>query len=122
MLFSPDDPFARRPPMNAPLHREMPATLLDSRPCPVRGHGEVGHRHPAPAHRLHRDPVQVARLRQGLVGQHGYLDTVLRNAAAWVEAQKVEGLKLEIVRLPGRTPVLFFEVPRQRHRHASKPC
>ena len=26
--------------------------------------------------------------------------------------QKVEGLKLEIVRLEGRTPVLFFEVPR----------
>lgn len=42
--------------------------------------------------------------------QQGLLDTVLRNAAAWVEAQKVEGLKLEIVRMPGRTPVLFFEV------------
>jgi acetylornithine deacetylase/succinyl-diaminopimelate desuccinylase-like protein len=41
---------------------------------------------------------------------HGYLETVLRNAAAWVEAQKVQGLTLEIVRLPGRTPVLFFEV------------
>ncbi|MFT3812840.1 MAG: M20 family metallopeptidase [Acidovorax sp.] len=40
----------------------------------------------------------------------GLLDTVLRNAAAWVEAQNVEGLALEIVRLPGRTPVLFFEV------------
>jgi acetylornithine deacetylase/succinyl-diaminopimelate desuccinylase-like protein len=35
---------------------------------------------------------------------------VLRNAASWVEAQKVAGLALEIVRLPGRTPVLFFEV------------
>nr|WP_145552668.1 M20 family metallopeptidase [Variovorax boronicumulans] len=43
--------------------------------------------------------------------QHGYLDTVLRNAAAWVEAQKVPGLQLEIVRLEGRTPVLFFEIP-----------
>jgi acetylornithine deacetylase/succinyl-diaminopimelate desuccinylase-like protein len=40
----------------------------------------------------------------------GLLDTVLRNAAAWVEAQKVEGLTLEIIRLEGRTPVLFFEV------------
>jgi acetylornithine deacetylase/succinyl-diaminopimelate desuccinylase-like protein len=28
-----------------------------------------------------------------------------------VEAQKVEGLKLEIVRIEGRTPVMFFEVP-----------
>jgi acetylornithine deacetylase/succinyl-diaminopimelate desuccinylase-like protein len=43
--------------------------------------------------------------------QHGYIDTVVRNAAAWVEAQKVDGLTLEVIRLPGRTPVLFFEVP-----------
>ena len=43
--------------------------------------------------------------------QHGYIDTVVRNAASWVEAQKVEGLTLEIIRLAGRTPVLFFEVP-----------
>ncbi len=42
---------------------------------------------------------------------HGYLERVIRDAATWVEAQKVEGLKLEIVRLEGRTPVLFFEVP-----------
>ena len=42
--------------------------------------------------------------------QLGFIDTVLRNAANWVEAQKVAGLTLEIVRLPGRTPVLFFEV------------
>ncbi len=46
--------------------------------------------------------------------QHGHIDTVVRNAAAWVEAQKVEGLRLEIVRLEGRTPVLFFEVPASR--------
>ncbi|WP_189687431.1 M20 family metallopeptidase [Pseudorhodoferax aquiterrae] len=43
--------------------------------------------------------------------RHGHLDTVLRNAAAWVEGQKVPGLQLEIVRLEGRTPVLFFEIP-----------
>jgi acetylornithine deacetylase/succinyl-diaminopimelate desuccinylase-like protein len=42
---------------------------------------------------------------------NGYLDTVVRQAATWVEAQKVEGLTLEVIRLPGRTPVLFFEVP-----------
>ena len=39
---------------------------------------------------------------------------MVRNAAAWVEAQKVEGLTLEIVRLPGRTPVLFFEIAATR--------
>ncbi|MDP2066015.1 MAG: M20 family metallopeptidase [Burkholderiaceae bacterium] len=44
----------------------------------------------------------------------GHIETVLRNAASWVEAQKVPGLTLEIVRLPGRTPVLFFEVAATR--------
>ena len=42
---------------------------------------------------------------------HGYLNTVVRNAATWVEAQKVEGLKLEVIQMEGRTPVIFFEVP-----------
>ncbi|WP_313301462.1 M20 family metallopeptidase [Diaphorobacter sp.] len=42
--------------------------------------------------------------------QLGFIDTVVRNAADWVSAQKVQGLKLKVVRLPGRTPVLFFEV------------
>ena len=42
--------------------------------------------------------------------QQGLLEQVVRNAASWVEVQKVAGLRLEIVRLPGRTPLLFFEV------------
>lgn len=45
---------------------------------------------------------------------HGHIETVVRQAAAWVELQKVEGLKLEVVRLPGRTPVIFFEVAATR--------
>jgi len=43
--------------------------------------------------------------------QHGLIDKVVQNAFDWVQAQKVAGLTLEIIRLPGRTPVLFFEVP-----------
>ncbi|OGB82588.1 MAG: peptidase M20 [Burkholderiales bacterium RIFOXYD2_FULL_59_8] len=42
--------------------------------------------------------------------QHGLIDTVVQNAFEWVQAQNVAGLTLEIIRLPGRTPVLFFEV------------
>ena len=49
---------------------------------------------------------------------HGYIDTVMRNAADWVRAQKVEGLSLEIISLPGRTPVLFFEVPASKGNKA----
>ncbi len=44
----------------------------------------------------------------------GYLDTVLERAANWVREQKVQGLTLEIIRLPGRTPVMFFDVPATR--------
>jgi len=46
--------------------------------------------------------------------EHGYLERVARDAAAWVERQQVRGLILEIVRLPGRTPVIFFEAPATR--------
>lgn len=42
---------------------------------------------------------------------NGHIDKVLTQAAAWVESKKVAGLKLEVIRIPGRTPVIFFEVP-----------
>jgi acetylornithine deacetylase/succinyl-diaminopimelate desuccinylase-like protein len=46
----------------------------------------------------------------------GHLQRVLQSAADWVLAQKVPGLKLEIIELKNntghaRTPVLFFELP-----------
>ena len=95
--------------MNAPLHKEIPAAVLDD------------------AHALAQASAQwdsdiVAQLKQYIAipakspgfdaswVQHGFLETVVRNAACWVEAQKVEGLRLEVVRLEGRTPVLFFEL------------
>ena len=42
---------------------------------------------------------------------NGYIERVITDAARWVESKNVAGLKLEIVRIPGRTPVIFFEVP-----------
>ena len=43
--------------------------------------------------------------------KNGYVDRVVRDAASWVEAKKLTGLKLEVIRLEGRTPVILFEVP-----------
>ena len=43
--------------------------------------------------------------------EHGLIDRVVRDAAAWVEGRKVAGLKLEVVRMDGRTPLIFFEIP-----------
>ena len=45
---------------------------------------------------------------------NGLLETVVRNTAQWIESQKVAGLRVEIIRLPGRTPVLFFEIDATR--------
>jgi acetylornithine deacetylase/succinyl-diaminopimelate desuccinylase-like protein len=42
---------------------------------------------------------------------NGYIERVVRDAAQWVESKKVPGLKLEVIRLEGRTPVIFFELP-----------
>lgn len=46
--------------------------------------------------------------------EHGLIDRVVADAARWVEGRGVAGLKLEVVRLPGRTPVIFFDVPATR--------
>ncbi len=99
--------------MNAPLHREIRSGLLD--PAAALAHAtaqwdgdivrQLTEYIAIPAKSPGFDPDWV---------RHGYIETVVRNAAAWVEAQQVEGLTLEIVRLPGRTPVLFFEIAASR--------
>jgi acetylornithine deacetylase/succinyl-diaminopimelate desuccinylase-like protein len=55
-----------------------------------------------PAKSPHFDPQWEA---------NGHIERVVRQAEAWVRAQPVAGLAVEVVRLPGRTPVLYFEVP-----------
>jgi len=55
---------------------------------------------------------------------HGLLDRVVEQAAQWVQEQKVDGLRLEVIRLNDaqghpRTPVLFFEVPASGGRDGS---
>jgi acetylornithine deacetylase/succinyl-diaminopimelate desuccinylase-like protein len=99
--------------MNAPLHREMPAGLLDSSAALAHATEQWDR----DIVRQLTDYIAIPAKSPGFDKdwvQHGFIETVIRNAASWVEAQKVEGLKLEIVRLPGRTPVLFFDVPATR--------
>ena len=43
--------------------------------------------------------------------KHGHIDAAVELAAAWCGKHALPGMKLEVVRLPGRTPVLFIEVP-----------
>ena len=54
--------------------------------------------------------------------RNGHIERVVRDAASWVEGQKVAGLSLEVIRLPGRTPVIFFEVPATKAGSADTIC
>ncbi len=99
--------------MNAPLHKELPADLLNN--AQALAHASA----------LWDDDI-VQQIRDYICipakspgfdanwSQNGHIETVMRNAAKWVEAQKVDGLRLEIVRIEGRTPVLFFEIDATR--------
>ena len=56
--------------------------------------------------------------------RHGLIDRVLQDAADWVAARRVPGLRLEVIRLNDahgrpRTPVLFFELPASGGRDGS---
>jgi acetylornithine deacetylase/succinyl-diaminopimelate desuccinylase-like protein len=45
---------------------------------------------------------------------HGYLAQVVGSAHAWAAAQRIDGMRLEIVTIDGRTPCIFFDVPATR--------
>ena len=54
--------------------------------------------------------------------QHGYIERVIRDAASWIESKKVAGLRLEILRLEGRTPLIFFDVPATKTGSSDTIC
>ncbi|MEZ4652166.1 MAG: M20 family metallopeptidase [Candidatus Eisenbacteria bacterium] len=43
--------------------------------------------------------------------EHGHMERAVRLIESWCRAQTIPGLQIEIVRLPGRTPLLFMEIP-----------
>ncbi|MGH8372716.1 MAG: M20 family metallopeptidase [Gammaproteobacteria bacterium] len=42
--------------------------------------------------------------------QHGYMEKAIQLAAGWCRKQPVKGMKLEIMRIKDRTPLLFIEI------------
>jgi acetylornithine deacetylase/succinyl-diaminopimelate desuccinylase-like protein len=42
---------------------------------------------------------------------HGHMDRAVVLIETWCRARAIRGLKVEVVRLPGRTPLIFMEVP-----------
>jgi acetylornithine deacetylase/succinyl-diaminopimelate desuccinylase-like protein len=43
--------------------------------------------------------------------EHGHIDRAVSLITDWARKRRIEGLAIEVVRLPGRTPVILMEVP-----------
>lgn len=43
--------------------------------------------------------------------EHGYMEQAVEHIAGWCAKREIEGLSLEVVRLPGRTPMIVMEIP-----------
>ena len=43
--------------------------------------------------------------------KHGYMDQAVALMENWARAQQIAGLKVEVVRLEGRTPLILLEIP-----------
>lgn len=45
--------------------------------------------------------------------EHGYMEQAVNHIASWCKVHAPSGMTLEVVRLEGRTPLIFMEVPGQ---------
>ena len=43
--------------------------------------------------------------------QHGYMDQAVALMETWAKAQPIAGMQVEVIRLPGRTPLIFIDIP-----------
>ncbi len=43
--------------------------------------------------------------------EHGYMDQAVALMEGWASAQKIAGMKIEVVRLEARTPLIFIDIP-----------
>ncbi|MEW6612093.1 MAG: M20 family metallopeptidase [Pseudomonadota bacterium] len=44
---------------------------------------------------------------------HGYMDDAVGLAEHWCRGQPIAGMQVEVLRLPGRTPLLYLDIPGQ---------
>ena len=43
--------------------------------------------------------------------QHGHMEQAVLMLEAWARQQPIEGMQIEVVRIEGRTPILFIDIP-----------
>src|SRR4051794_41936003 len=96
--------------MNAPLHREMPAALLDSGSALAHATEQWDR----DIVKQLTDYIAIPAKSPGFDKewqQHRFIETVVRNAAAWIEAQKRGGVERE-TRPPGSPTGTSRRAPR----------
>ena len=42
---------------------------------------------------------------------NGYMEEVVEQFVSWSKRQNIEGMKLDVVRLPERTPLIYIDIP-----------
>ena len=53
---------------------------------------------------------------------HGFMDQAVTQLSGWAKAQAVEGMTVEVVRLDGRTPLIFIDVPASADAKSGDDC
>lgn len=53
---------------------------------------------------------------------HGYMEQAVTLMVDWVRAQNVPGIQIEVVRLEGRTPLIFLEIPASADADTGDDC
>ena len=53
---------------------------------------------------------------------HGYMDDAVKLMETWARAQNVAGMQVEVVRLEGRTPLIFVEIPASAGAATGEDC
>ena len=43
--------------------------------------------------------------------EHGYMDQAVAQLAGWAKSHPIPGMTVDVVRLQGRTPVIFIDIP-----------
>jgi hypothetical protein len=93
--------------MNAPIHKELPAHLLNAE----KALRDVTQSWDSQILKELTQYIEVPAKSPSFDANweaNGYLDTVLRQTAQWIEAQKVAGLSLELFAYPAAHRFCFL--------------
>ncbi len=54
--------------------------------------------------------------------EHGFMDKAVELFVNWAKSQPIAGMKVDVVRLPKRTPLIFIDVPASDPASTSEDC